>query len=94
MVSVRAATAQRCSVVLGPLYSRGVALIHNPMLDPVTWDCTRGILLLGDGMRHGPRPTSAVINRSAVGLIVLKLVEHDRKLPEKYSGRTPWLVAD
>jgi hypothetical protein len=29
VVSARAATAQRRSVVRGPLYSRGVALIHN-----------------------------------------------------------------
>jgi hypothetical protein len=33
-------------------------------------DCPCGVLLLGYGMRHGPRPTSVVTTRSAVGLLI------------------------
>jgi hypothetical protein len=40
------------------------------LLDPGTWDCPRGTLLPGYGMGHGPRPTSIVITRNAVGLLV------------------------
>jgi hypothetical protein len=39
------------------------------LLDPGTRDCSRGTLLLGYGMGHGPRPTSIVTTRNAVGLL-------------------------
>jgi hypothetical protein len=46
-------------------------LLHmSCLLDPGTRDCTRGTLLLGYGMGHGPRPTSVVTTRDAVGLLV------------------------
>jgi hypothetical protein len=38
--------------------------------DPGTRDCPRGTLLLGYGMGHGPRSTSVVTARNAVGLLV------------------------
>jgi hypothetical protein len=38
--------------------------------NPGTWDCEHGILLLGYGKGHGPRPTTVVTTRSAVGLLV------------------------
>jgi hypothetical protein len=75
------------SEVLGYEELRGLS-------DPGTRDCTYGILLLGYRMGHGPRPTSVVTTRSAVGLLVVKLVGHGRKLPKKYSGRTRGLVPD
>jgi hypothetical protein len=40
------------------------------MLDPGARDYTRGILLLGYGMRYGPLPTSVVTTCNAVGLLV------------------------
>jgi hypothetical protein len=40
------------------------------LLDPGARDCTRGTLLLGNGMGHGPRSTSVVTTRNAVGLLV------------------------
>jgi hypothetical protein len=47
-------------------------------------------------MRHGPCPTTVVTTRCAgrTTHTVVKLVGHGRKLPEKYSGRTPGLVPD
>jgi hypothetical protein len=48
-------------------FMRGCA----PMVsDPGTRDCARGILFLGYGMGHGPRPTFVVTTRSAVGLLI------------------------
>jgi hypothetical protein len=38
--------------------------------DPGAWECTGGILLLGYGMVHGPRPTSIVTTHNEVGLLV------------------------
>jgi hypothetical protein len=38
--------------------------------DPGTQDYTHGILLLGYGMGHDPRPTSIVTTCNAVGLLV------------------------
>jgi hypothetical protein len=43
---------------------------------------------------HGPRPTPVVTTRRRTTHTVVKLVEDSRKLPEKYSGRTPGLVSD
>jgi hypothetical protein len=40
------------------------------LTDPGTQDCTRGTLLLGDGMGHVPRPTSVVTTPNAVRLLV------------------------
>jgi hypothetical protein len=40
-------------------------------------------------MRYSLCPTSVVTTHT-----VVKLVGDDRKLPEKYSGRTPGLVSD
>jgi hypothetical protein len=37
---------------------------------PGTRDCTRGMLLLGYRMGHGPRPTSVVTTRSLVELLL------------------------
>jgi hypothetical protein len=46
-------------------------------------------------MRHDPLPTSVVTTyNSRTTHTVVKLVGHTRKLPEKYSGRTPGLVPD
>jgi hypothetical protein len=38
--------------------------------DPGTRDSSRGTLLLGYEMGHGPRPTSVVTTHNAVGLLV------------------------
>jgi hypothetical protein len=40
------------------------------MSDPRTRDCAHGVLLLGYGIGYGPRPTSVLTTRSAVGLLV------------------------
>jgi hypothetical protein len=38
--------------------------------DPGARDCPRGVLLVGYGTGHGPRPTSVVTTCSAVGLLI------------------------
>jgi hypothetical protein len=38
--------------------------------DPGTQDCARGVLFLGYGMGHDPRPTSVVTTRSIVELLI------------------------
>jgi hypothetical protein len=40
------------------------------LLDPGTWDCPRGTLLLGYEMGHDPRSTSIVTTRNTVELLV------------------------
>jgi hypothetical protein len=54
-------------------YSTSAVLSYEELRglsDPGTRDCPRGTLLLGYGMGHGPRPTSFVATRNAVGLLV------------------------
>jgi hypothetical protein len=45
-------------------------LFCNVLVRPGHTELTRGILLLGYGMGHGPRRTSIVTTRNAVGLLV------------------------
>jgi hypothetical protein len=47
-----------------------VCITTKHLSDPGTRDCPHGTLLLGYGMTYGPRPTSIIITRNIVGLLV------------------------